>query len=132
MEILPILLASIAAFAWGSFYYSPIAAGKAWMKEMNMDPKKMEAEKGKMHIAYAMQLVFTVIMVAVMQWVLQQSGASVIAEALQAAVIIWLGFFVTLIGGGVLWGARTWKGWSIDVFYWLINLGIISIVLISV
>ena len=127
VNLVAVIVAAIAAFAWGAFYYSPAGAGPMWMKEMKL--KEMETKKDNMMQMMAIGFVATFIMAYVLAHVIWMSQALGIGGGMTSAFWIWLGFIATLSSGDVTWGGKTWKLWAINNVHWLVSLVIMGLVI---
>ena len=125
VNYIAVLVAAIAAFAWGAFYYSPAAAGKMWMKEMGMKEMGGEGAAKMMAIGF----VATLVMAYVLSHVVWMSAALDIGTGVTTGFWVWLGFIATLTTGDVTWGGKTWKLWFINNVHWLVALVIMGAII---
>ncbi len=128
-----VLVAGIANMVLGMLWFSPATGlGRAWMKEMRMDPSKIEEAKKKgMGKSYAIAFAAALVMAYVFSHVLDFAQAESVKEGLQGAFWMWLGFIATVGVGMVLWEGRSWKLYGIVMSYWLVALLVQSAVLVS-
>ncbi len=122
-----VLVSTIACFMIGYLWYGPLF-GKAWAKEMNVknDPSKMKGMWKLMLINF----VGTFMMVYAIAHFVDFLKLSNYIEALQLGFWVWLGFFAaTTLLGGVLWEGKSWKLYSINALYWLVNLCVPAVIL---
>lgn len=133
INIWAVFAAALANMVLGFLWYAPSSSlGRAWMKEMGIDPSKMtEAQKKGMGKNYAIALVGAVVMAYVFAHVLDFAQADSIAEGFQGAFWMWLGFIATVGVGMVLWEGKSWKLYGITMGYYLVALLIESAILVS-
>jgi hypothetical protein len=98
----PILVASIVAFVVSAFWYSPILFGKEWMKLTDMQEPDESAKKGVWKL-YLGQLVVTIVMFAVLGFMITSTGSRTAGDGAFLAFLIWLGFSATTAVGGMFW-----------------------------
>jgi hypothetical protein len=129
INYLAVLVAAIASIVLGFLWYGPLF-GKQWIKLMNFDKKKMKEAKNKsMGKTYVVMTIGTLITSYVLAHFVDYLDASNIAGALQAAFWIWLGFVATVMLSTVLWEGKSWKLYSLNSAYWLVNLAVMASIL---
>ena len=128
-----VLLAAVASFIIGALWYGPIF-GKKWMKLSGMTAKDVKAAKKKgMGKLYFINFIGTLITAYVLGVFLGFSNAVTVAEATMVAFWAWLGFFAsTTLLGSVLWENRPIGLYVLNAGYWLVNLIVIAIVVLTV
>jgi Protein of unknown function (DUF1761) len=135
INILAIVVATIATFIVGFVWYTPLF-GKAWGKEMGfaMDRKPTSGELTK---GMLLNLIGNFFMAYVFAhnnaaWTfvpgmdVMSSGASIS----NAAIFTWLGFYVPQDLNKVAWGGKSWKLFFIDTGYHLVMLFVAATILI--
>lgn len=127
-----VLVSGVAAMFIGFLWYGPLF-GKAWMKHIGIDPTDNE-RLAKMQqgakTAYPRMFIGALLMAFVFAHVLEAFGAETIGVGLQGALWMWLGFIVPVMYGKVLWEGKSHGLFFIDAFYYLVDLGVMSIILI--
>ena len=122
-----LLACTVAGFFLSFVWYTPLF-GKAWAKEMGFDPAEKPATP-----ALIKSLLLTVVSVFLIALVLGNNMAvwtpstwgiagkdlPKFAQALQAGVFTWMGFFLSNLLLGVAWEKRSWKLFAIDAGYYL-------------
>jgi hypothetical protein len=132
-----VLVCGVASMVLGSIWFGPLF-GKMWQQMTGMDTmdpvKRDEAMKGVWK-SYILAFVAALVMAFVLdhsiifaQSYLKVSGMS---AAIQGAVWSWLGFVVPVTLAGVLWESRPWKFWVVNSSYYLIQLAIFALILVS-
>ena len=123
-----VLAAAVASMVLGFLWYGPLF-GKVWIKLMNFDKKQMEQMKKKgMGKIYTLMVINTLVVSYILAHFIKYLGTTV-PEALQTAFWLWLGFIATVMLGSVLWEGKSWKLYSINAAYWLVNLAVMSAIL---
>ena len=140
INYLAVLGSAVAAIVLGFLWFGPLF-GRAWMNSMGMNLEEEKARmqsdptmKRKMMRSYIIMALGALVMAFVFAHALlfamtylQSSG---IAGGLQGAFWNWLGFVAPVSIGGVLWESKTWKWWFITAGYYLVSLGIMSVILV--
>ncbi len=130
VDLITVVVAAIAAFIVGMIWYSPALFGKKWMKIMGMSEKDMAKNKDKMMGVMATSLVLSGIMAYVLAHILAFSQASTLADAVQGAVWVWLGFIVTTTYMGVLYEKKSMDWFIMTVGHYLFALIAMALVLV--
>ncbi|MEN9912812.1 MAG: hypothetical protein RLY66_220 [Candidatus Parcubacteria bacterium] len=109
-SIWPVIVASIAAFAIGAVWYSPLLFGKEWMALVGATEKDVAEAKAKgMTKSYIAQLVITFITFIVMHFAISAIGARTTLDGAFIALVAWVGFAVPNAVGGMLWEKKSFK-----------------------
>ena len=138
INFVAILVATVAGFFLSFVWYTPLF-GKAWAKEMGFDPNEKPPTA-----TLIKSLLLTVISVFLISLVLSNNiaawtpstwgvaGANLpkYAQALQAGVFTWMGFFLSNLLLGVAWEKRSWKLFAIDAGYYLTLLLLVAFVIV--
>jgi Protein of unknown function (DUF1761) len=124
-----VIVSAVAQMVIGSLWYGPLF-GKMWMAEMNYTSEKMASMKQKgMGMLYAAQAVGSLVTAYVLAHFVDYLAVTTIGGALQLALWIWLGFFVTTALGLVLWEGRSKTFFYVNVAYHLISLAVVASIL---
>jgi hypothetical protein len=126
-----VIVAAIAAFVVGMLWYSPALFGKKYMKIMGVNEKDMSKNKDKMTGIMAQAFVVEVIMAYVLIHVFAYSQASSIADAVQGAIWLWLGFIATTTYMGVLYEKKSMDWFIMTAGHYLFVLIAMGIVIVS-
>lgn len=92
INLLAVLVASVAYFAVGAVWYSPVMFSKQWMKELGKKPKDLQKSAGPAMVIGALT---TLITVYVMAWFFDLLGVSSTVGGAITAAWIALGFVIT-------------------------------------
>ncbi len=120
VNYLAVFAAAVASMVIGMLWYSPILLGKPWMKEMNIDPKKMD--KSKTMKSYAGSFVAALVMAFVLTHFMQLTGSTQLMTGFQTAFWAWLGFVATTMITSVLFDNKSMKLFAINCGYQLVSL----------
>ncbi|MDO8537835.1 MAG: DUF1761 domain-containing protein [archaeon] len=136
MEIVTInfiaaLIAAIASMIVGYIWYGPLF-GKTWMALSGMDSKKMEQAKKGMMKGYLISFIGAFIMACVLAYVLAYSSSVGIADAIQGAFWMWLGFIATVQIGMVLWDNKPMKLFLIHTSHQLVSVIVMAIIIVTI
>ncbi len=108
--IWPILVASVAAFAIGALWYSPLIFGKQWMALVKMSDADMAAARENgVAMFYVIQFVITVVTFIVIAFLIELTGANTPGHGVFIAVLAWIGFPLTSAIGEVMWQKKPVK-----------------------
>src|SRR5262245_19960745 len=93
MNYLAVILAAVAAFAFGAFYYGTL--GKQWMKAARIDPATAKMSTGLFVTSFVCEL----IMAWVLAGVIGHLGAGQVTfwNGVISGLFIWVGFIATTI-----------------------------------
>lgn len=117
-------------------WYTPLF-GKAWAKEMGFDPSEQPATPAL--IKSLLLTVLSVFLIALVlannmavwtpsTWGIAGKDLPKYAQALQAGIFTWMGFFLSNLLLGVAWEKRSWKLFAIDAGYYLMLLLVLSFI----
>ncbi len=130
INYLAVLVSAIAAMVIGGLWYSPILFGKLWMKLSNITKKQIEEAKKKgMSKSYIVMFIATLVMSYILAHFVDYVEATTVIEAIQLAFWVWLGFIVTVLISSVLWEGKPTKLFLLNIFHYLVTLGVMSIIL---
>lgn len=128
-----VLGAAVASFAVGMLWYGPLF-GKKWMAMMGITEKSMKSMKDSCILTPAQSMsigfVSTLVMAYVLKHVLVYAGAATLAEGLQGAFWVWLGFLTTKALGGVLWENKSWNLYFLNTAHDLVSIAAMATVLV--
>lgn len=131
INYLAVLVAAISQMVVGTFWYGPLF-GKPWMAGMKFTPADMEAAQRKgMGSTYLMALVNSLVMAYVAAHFIELLGITTAGSAVAFAFLIWLGFYVTLLVGTMLWEGKSKTLFAIGAGYYLVNL-VVTVLILTV
>lgn len=123
-----VLVAGVAGFIIGWLWYAPFLFGKAWARMMGMG---QDAMKGGMAKGIIGGLIASIVMAYVLAYLIVLAGAVSTGMVLQLAFWIWLGFLATAMLGMVLWEKKPIGLYLINVFHYLVVLGVMGWILVA-
>jgi hypothetical protein len=134
VNLLSVLVASVATFIVGSLWYSPFLFGNMWQKLVDISPKQLQGGMvqfmvGGFLVGAAIAFVFTFVlqMLALpMAFALQSNSAMVINLAI--ALFIGVGFIAIPAGYDAIYSKRSLKLLAIDKGYQIVSLLVIAVV----
>lgn len=124
-----ILMAVLVTIAIGFLWYGPLF-GNAWMKEMGVAPD-FKPELAVLKRAMLLMVVGAVLTTLVLACCIEISrpttwkagdDAPSALYGIGAALLVWTGFHLPMLLGGVAWEARTWKWFGINAGFHLATL----------
>ena len=118
-RFIPVLIAAIAAFAFGAAYY--MALGKTWMEACGKTEADMLGPDGKPKVPVGPMIVSFIselVMAVVLGIVLSRLGANAVTGMLYAA-LIWLGIVMTTMATNNAYGGAKLSLTLIDGGHWL-------------
>lgn len=123
VNFLAVIVSAVIAMAIGAFWYSPFGFGKQWSALMGWTSKKdtEDMKKGATQ-SYVWGFVAALVTAYVLAVVLGWAVATSVAEGLQVAFWVWLGFFATTQVGAMLWDRKPFKLFAINTGFNLVAL----------
>ena len=135
-----VIIAVVANFIFGAIWYMPLF-GKAWAKEMKMDPNSPKPASSVMIKGMAMMVIGNFLMVYVfahniavwnpVTWGQAASTVSHRQTVCMAAFFTWLGFFLPQDLGRVAWENASWKLFFINTAYHYLSLLLAALILVN-
>jgi len=115
MNALAIIVAAIAAFAFGGAYYDLLS--KPWMQAARIDP----AAVGRSAVPYVVSFLCELLMAWVLAGVIGHLGAGQVTlrNGIISGFFIWLGFLATCTAVNQRYEGFGWKLTLIDAGHWL-------------
>jgi hypothetical protein len=127
-----IFVAAAASIVIGFLWYGPIF-GKSWMKLMNISEKQMQdaKKKGMPASTWIWMLISTLVMIGVLKVVLIRFGTTTYVEAIKDGAMLWLGLVAPVQLGQVMWENRPWGLFLLNTAYYVVNLVVAAVLLIT-
>ncbi len=128
---LAVLVAGIAWFGLGAFWYSKVGFGKSWMAIMGFSEEEMKSSMtgGKGAKMMGLGLLGALVTACVLSYFVALSGAADIPGALKLAFFIWLGFIAPIQLGAFLWERKPIKLFVINTAYAFVSLSTMTMIL---
>ncbi len=109
LSITGIFLASIAAFAFGALWYSPLLFMRQWCIEVGIEPDITPENPAKM---YGLTFLLTVISAAGLDILVGKDAGFIVGGG--TGIIVGLLIVMTSMGINYQFAGRTFKHWLID------------------
>mgnify|MGYP001578371086 CR=1 FL=1 len=120
LNYLAILVAAAANMVVGALWYSPFLFGSIWRKATHHHEEHIKG--GKMALLYFAAFLMTLLTNFVLANYIEYLGAETASEGAESAFWPWLGFFVPVLAGGVLWERKSFKVFVINALHYLVAL----------
>jgi hypothetical protein len=127
MNYFAVFIAAVVAMAIGSFWYSPVGFGKQWMRlrgKKESEIKNMRFPAQSMILEFICALV-TAYVLGIMTTVF---GAHTFYSCILLSLVVWIGFYVTMLLGEVVWEDKPFGLFLINAGLRLVN--VVSMTLI--
>lgn len=127
INYISVLVAVIATFVIGSFWYAPPIFGKAWMKEVGMTEAK--AKKANMALIMITNLIITYIAGIFLAIALHGQTDPLYGAAIGGIIaVVWIGSGMAM---NYMYEQRTVKLWLINTGYQLISYAAMGAIIAS-
>jgi hypothetical protein len=128
-----VLVAALAAFFIGFMWHGPLF-GKQWIKMMGIPQSEVDAMRAKgmgpmvpQMIAALVQQIVVAVVVSHLANALGIAGA---VPAVLFAILLWVGFIVTVLLNPVLWEKRKMDLYFFEIAYHLVSLVVVSLIVV--
>ena len=121
-----ITVASIVAMGIGWVWYMPAVFGRTWMR---LRGSAAQTNTSMSVSDLFVEFVSTFITVFALNILILAFGAFTVRGALQLALIVWLGFYVTALMSEVLWEKKPFGVFAINAAHRLLALSVAALVL---
>jgi hypothetical protein len=130
-DVVPVLIAALAAFAVGGAWYSPALFANAWMSGHGYSPEKMTAMRAANPPVRTMTitLVCLLLMAAALELLMEWLHIRGVKPGIGFAVLIWFGFVATVTMISNVFSDKPLRVFLIDSGYQLVALAIMGGVL---
>jgi hypothetical protein len=130
MNYLAIAIATIASFALGALWYGPVF-GKTWMKLEGLTMESLKTMPLSAKQAMGLCLVNTIIMTAVLAWLIGALQITTIGEAVKPMFLVWLGLVATNTASDWLWKGKSFNLFLFNVAEQAVSIALATIILVS-
>lgn len=128
-QVLPVVVAAVAAFVLGALWYSPMLFGKAWVAANGLTAEKIEAMRASAPRAYAVSFLCNVVMAGALCVLLQRIGIVSWLTGAKLGGLVGVGFAATLGLTAHMFSDRKLSAWAIDAAYQLAQLVLMGAIL---
>jgi Protein of unknown function (DUF1761) len=115
MNYLAIIVAAVAAFAFGALYYG--ALGSPWMKAARIDPATAKMSAGLFVTSFICELIMAWVLAGVIGHL--GAGQVTFSNGVISGLFIWVGFIATTIAVNQRYQGFGWDLTLIDAGHWL-------------
>jgi hypothetical protein len=120
-----VIVATLAAFALGSLWYSPVLVGKAWQTESKLSNE--DIQEANMPLIFGTSFILNFIAALVLDMFLGKDATLV--YGLIAGLLVALAWIATAFGTSYLFSRKSFKLYLIDAGYYVFYYGIMGIIL---
>ena len=131
VNILAVILSGVLSMAVGFLWYGPKLFGGPWVREMGLTPEKLDEMKKKknMGATYGLSFLTSLFTAYALGVVITTLGSDTVAAAVEAAVLLWVGFIAPIKFTDVLFGAKSRTLFAIDAGYQLSSVVVMAVTL---
>lgn len=122
---LSVIAATIAAFAIGGLWYSPVLFGKTWQVELKLSDE--EIKQANMALIFGLSFVLNFISAVVLDMFIGKQGTMVFG--LIAGLLVSVAWIATALGINYLFSRKSLKLFLIDASYFVIYFAIMGLIL---
>lgn len=122
---LSVIVATLAAFAFGSLWYSPILVGKAWQAESKLSDEDMQG--ANMPLIFGTSFVLNFIAAIVLDMFLGKD--STLVFGLIAGLLVALAWIATAFGTSYLFSRKSFRLYLIDAGYYVFYYALMGMIL---
>ena len=122
---LSVIVASLAAFAIGALWYSPVLFGKAWQKELKLSDE--DIKNANMPLIFGLSFIFMFIAAFVMDMFLGINAT--LATGIAAGILVSVAWIFTSIGITYLFARKSFRLIFIDSGYFIVYFVVMGAIL---
>lgn len=122
---LSVVVATVAAFAIGGLWYSPVLFGKAWQKEIKVSDE--EIKQSNTGLIFGLSFVLNFISAVILELFIGEQGN--VAFGLTAGLLVSIGWIATSLGTNYLFARKSLKLFLIDAFYFIVYFAVMGVIL---
>jgi hypothetical protein len=122
---LSVMVATVAAFAIGGLWYSPVLFGKAWQRELRLSDD--ELKQANMGLIFGLSFVLNFISAILLEMFIGKDGT--IAFGLIAGLLVSIGWIATSLGTNYLFARKSLRLFLIDAFYFIVYFAVMGVIL---
>lgn len=115
INFLAVLVAAVAAFAWGAAWY--MALSKPWQAAARLDPSQGSRSIQPFIVSFIMLLVMAIVIFIITNSV--YLGEFTLSNGLMVGFVCWLGFILTTLAVNQRYQGYGWSLTIIDALHWL-------------
>jgi hypothetical protein len=122
---LSVIVASLAAFAIGSVWYSPVMFSKIWQKESNLTD--YDLKNASMPVIFGSAVVLMFISAVILDMFIGRDATAF--TGLIAGLLVGIGWIATALGVNYLFGRKSLKLFLIDAGYFVVFFAAMGVIL---
>lgn len=126
INFIAVLVAGVASWVIGAFWYSPLLFSKRWQKELGFSDEYLA--NANMPVIFGSSLVLMLIMALGLAGMIQD-GNSDLMSGLKTGILTGLFFSATSVGINYLYQRKSIVLWLIDALYQIVFLGVSGAIL---
>jgi len=129
INFLALFIATLASFAIGAAWYSPVLFAKAWQKAVGLDEKAMQ--NANLALIFGSSFLLMLVMNFGLAVMLQGHGGGSVTASSGAlyGFMIGIAFVATSIGINILYQRKSFTLWAIDAGYQVLYLAVSGAIL---
>jgi hypothetical protein len=129
INVWAVLVSTVAFWALGALWYSPLLFSKRWQKEVGF--KEEEITKTNMAMVFGLSFLIMLMMTWALNFVINSHKAEEVNMLQGLQYGLFTGFFFSMLTMGInyLYQRRSVVLWLIDGFYVMLGLGIAGMIL---
>lgn len=122
---LSVIVATVAAFAIGGLWYSPVLFGKVWQREINLNDE--EIGKANMGMIFGLAFLLNFISAVILDMFIGKDGT--VAFGLIAGLLVSIGWIATALGTNYLFARKSLRLFLIDACYFIVYFAVMGVIL---
>lgn len=120
-----VIIATVAAFAIGGLWYSPVLFGKAWQAELKLTTDDLR--KTNMPLIFGLSFVLNFISAVVLEMFIGKDATLVFG--LIAGLLVGIAWIATSLGVNYLFARKSLRLFLIDAFYFIVYFAVMGVIL---
>ncbi len=129
VNVVAVVVASIASMLVGALWYSPLMFGTTWKRLMELPEKKAKELKKRSSSSYSFAFLSSLVASLVLYFAISSLGAAGVAQGMAVGFWVWLGFVATTQLGAVLWEGKPFELYALNATYSLVSFVVMGAIL---
>ncbi len=127
VNIVAVLVATVAAMITGALWYSPVLFAKPWLKLVGKSESDMKADAAR--TGYMIAAVSSLVLAYVLAVFYNMTNVLTIQDAIKMGFWLWLGLVATTSGVNAVFSGRPRNLYLIEIGHHLVVILIMSVIL---
>ncbi len=123
-----VVVAALATVVIGGLWYAPFAFGKAWQRALGKTDAELQAMRKNAAPGYVLAIVGALVTAWVVAVTVKAFGATTAADAIEVALIVWIGYIVSQTVIGTMFEGRSWTLFGINMANQLVNVLVMALI----